>query len=75
MTSKDFMKLNPNSSLSEAKQELKEIQNTARKVDEALDKAFNKKLGTTNLQEFRNELKGIDLHTLYGQFSKAGAAG
>ena len=47
MTSKDFMKLNPDSSLSEAKRELKEIQDTARKVDEALDKAFNKKLGTT----------------------------
>jgi len=44
-------------------------------VENALEKAFNPKLNTINVERFKESLKGMDLTGLYSSFSKAGAAG
>ena len=75
MTSKDFMKINPGSSLSQAQKELQQIKKTARQVDEALDRAFSSKLGTINLTDFKRQLKGLNIDKIYSDFSKMGATG
>ena len=41
----------------------------------ALNKAFNKDLGTMNVVKFNKELQKLDLNRIHSDFSKAGAAG
>ena len=75
MTSKDFMKINPGTSLSQAEKELQQIKKTARQVDEALDKAFSPRLNSLNLGEFKKQLNGLNINKIYNDFSKMGATG
>lgn len=75
MTSKDFMKINPGSDLKKAETELQQIRKTVKQVDDALDKAFNSKLGTINLTKFKQQLHGLNINKIYSDFSKMGVAG
>ena len=75
MTSKDFMKINPGTSLSQAKKELQQIKKTAKQVDDALDNAFSPKLNSLNLGEFKKQLNGLNINKIYNDFSKMGATG
>lgn len=58
-------------------QSLKEAASTAKIVDEALEKAFNVNLGTTNLSKFNQELKknNLTIDQVRTKFSQAGQAG
>lgn len=76
LTNKDMMKMN-NSDLKTAMSDLNKIRSEAAKVEDALEKAFNTKLGTVNLQSFNRELSksNTSLQQVYSEFSKAGAVG
>lgn len=73
----DLQKANPTASFSNYSDELKEVQTTALLVEEALERAFNPKLGTVNLETFNNELKkdNLSLESIQSTFAKAGATG
>lgn len=58
-----------------AREILADIKEKAQQVEQALTKAFNTKLNTANIQEFKNQLKSLNIQDLYSSFSKAGAAG
>lgn len=70
----DLMKINE-TDISTAKSMLNSIRSDAGKVEEALQKAFNPKLNTVNLQKFKSQLKGLNVNQIYDSFSRAGAAG
>lgn len=70
----DIMKIN-DSDISSARQTLNSIQSDANKVESALQKAFNPKLNTVNIEKFKAELKGLNIDSIYTSFSRAGAAG
>ena len=67
----DIMKFN-NTSLSSAEKILKSIQEDANKVESALNKAFNTKLNTLNLQTFNRELAAAQtsIDKVYQSFSQ-----
>ena len=77
MTTKDFMKINPNLNLDQARTELSNIRNIAQTVEAALNKAFNPKLGTVNIKTFNQTLTDskTSVKEIYTNFSKAGVAG
>ena len=58
-------------------QQLKRIQQTAMKVDQALEQAFNVNLNSLNIKEFNAQLKqsGLSVNQVYSSFSKAGTEG
>lgn len=58
-----------------SREELVQIKTEALKVQAALTKAFNVKIGSINIQKFRNELKGLNLDKLYTDFSRLGSQG
>ena len=60
-----------------ARETLEEVKRSASQVEQALKKAFNPTLNTTNVTKFNQELKktGTDLNTVYQDFSKLGMAG
>lgn len=70
----DIMKIN-DTDIGRAREMFKDISTQAREVEKALQKAFNPKLNTVNIQEFKNALSGMDFSGLYANFQKAGAAG
>ena len=72
----DIMKFN-NTSLSSAEKILKSIQEDANKVESALNKAFNTKLNTLNLQTFNRELAAAQtsIDKVYQSFSQGGVVG
>ena len=73
----DLMKIN-NSNATEAAAALGKIKEQAAKVEIALQKAFNTKLGTTNIETFNKVLKqdlGSSIEQVHATFSKAGTAG
>ena len=76
-TKQAFDSVNAGKSFKDANYELIKIKAVASTVGEALDRAFNPKLGTINIQAFEKELKRT--HTtvdeIYQSFSKAGSAG
>lgn len=51
------------------------LQESASKLEAALDKAFNKDLGTLNIAKFNKELQKLDLHKIEKDMQAAGAAG
>ena len=55
--------------------ELLQVKNTATKVDEAFNKAFDTKLGRTNLQALNKELNKIGLNRIQQDFAKMGTVG
>lgn len=71
MTTADVSGLN----FSNARQELEDIQHSAKQLEGALDNAFNAKLGTVNLQRLNSELNKLDLNTISNNMSKLGAQG
>lgn len=77
LTSKDFLKINPGTSMKDVSTELSNINYTATTVEKALESAFNPKLETVNFSTFNNYLKqaGISVQDVYTNFSKAGAQG
>ena len=72
----DIMKIN-NSDINSASDALKSIQQDATKVENALNKAFNAKLNTINIQTFNKELSSSNLtiEKIHQSFSRAGVAG
>lgn len=64
-------------SITDARERLTEIQDTAGKVEEALTKAFNPKLNTVNITKFNTELanSGLTLEQIYKDFSQVGDVG
>lgn len=77
ITATQYQQSNPNVSknLKEASVELINIKKEAAQVENALNKAFNVKLGTANLEKFDKELKGLSLKQIHEDFSKLGPAG
>lgn len=72
----DIMKIN-NTDLNAASTALRQVQQDAEKVENALSKAFNAKLNTFNIQTFNKELASSNLTIAKVQqsFSRAGTAG
>lgn len=66
-----------NSTKEKATKDLLEIRETANTVEAALTAAFNPKLGITNIDTFKNNLKaaGTSIEQVRAAFDKAGGAG
>ena len=78
LTRSDFMRINVNTTnLREVDRELVEISSTASVVSEALEKAFNPKLNSINIQRFNQYLTeaNLTLDDVYSAFSKVGTQG
>lgn len=77
-TTEEYLKININQTdLNQVTKDLAEINYAASTVQNALDKAFNAKLDTFNIQTFNNYLKDADLtlDEVYSSFSKLGTQG
>ena len=59
----------------QAVKDLEEVKQTAKEVEKALDKAFNKNLGTLNVSKFNQELSKLGLENIYNKFNSIGSAG
>lgn len=59
----------------QAVNDLEKVKQTAKEVEKALDKAFNKNLGTLNVSKFNQELSKLGLKNIYNQFNSIGSAG
>ena len=72
----DLMKFNDND-IKKAEADLNQIQKEAQNVEKALKQAFNAKLGTINIDTFKNSLKQskTSIEQIYSALSKAGQAG
>ncbi len=72
----DIMNIN-NTDINKAREIFKQISGQARKVEQALTEAFNPKLGTINIQTFKNAIGNVDggLVKLHSTFAQAGAKG
>lgn len=55
--------------------ELKQVQDSIAQVEQALNRAFNQKLGTLNITQFNNQLKSLNLSRVQADFAKLGAQG
>ena len=55
--------------------ELQQVQGSITQVEQALNKAFNQKLGTLNITQFNNQLKSLDLSRVQADFAKLGSQG
>lgn len=77
MSTKDFLKVNPQINIEQAKQQLEKIKTTAKTVEAALKKSFNPKINSTNITTFNAELQksNLSLTEIYNDFSKAGLQG
>lgn len=74
----DMLKINPNlTGMKQAQQELLSIRKDASIVEDALEKAFNPKIGSINLSKFNQELKkeNKSIKDIYHSFNKAGVEG
>lgn len=76
LKSQDLMKIN-NTSIEQAREDLASILRTSARVNEALRKAFNPKLGTISFQGFNKNLQdsGLSIKYLETELAKAGATG
>ena len=78
LTRAQVLEINPElGDIKKAEAQLKEIRDDAVLVEKALEKAFNKDLGTLNIAKFNRTLKdsGKGLNDVYRSFTSAGAAG
>ena len=75
MTAKDLVNAGKFSNLHEAEQTLTRIKKGANDVQNALTRAFNTSLGTTNLTRFSNELQKINVNRLAADLNSVGATG
>ena len=73
LTEKDLININS----SKATEELNKIKNSAKAVEDALEKSFNIKLNTNNISVFNKELSksGYSLKDLAKEWKNAGVAG
>ena len=76
LTPKDIM-ATTGQTFGQAANNLREVRARAAQVEQALRKAFNPKLNTTNIEKFKQELglSGKSLRSLREQFSKIGPQG
>ena len=76
-TSAIFKEANKGLDVKDFTSELIKIKTVASSVESALEKAFNPKLGTVNVQSFNKALKeeNITIEQVYAAFSKMGATG
>ena len=58
-----------------SKTDLDSLTKSAKELESALNKAFNTNLGTLNVSKFNEELKSLDLNSIYKNFQAAGTAG
>lgn len=74
LTEEQYIKINPEVDLSNAKDELKSIKQDVSEFENIWKKAFNQKIGELNLTTFNKELKNsnVDLSNVYNQMSKLG---
>lgn len=75
MTTKDFLKINPQINTSLATQKLKEVQASAKAVEKAIYSAYNPKLNTTSLTKLNAELKTLNISKIYNDLGKVGTEG
>jgi len=77
MTTSQYQAVNPNASrdMQVALKELLEIKKEAGSVQDALEKAFNTNLGTTNITKFNQNLKQLDLNRICNDMQKLGVLG
>ena len=71
MTLKDFKLIKAEGTV----QELNEIKQSAKSLQDALEDSFNPKLGTVNVEKFSQSLKNIDIKRVETQFAQLGAKG
>ena len=72
-----FAAKNPTKTLDEVRERVTQIVGTADSVQDALDKAFNPRLGTVNIEKFWQELKKVDVtaEVIEKDFSEVDYAG
>ena len=72
----EIQKIKPGN-FSGTKKQLYDIQETAKKVEQAMEKAFNPTLNTTNIATFKSSLKdsGLTINQVKSDFSKLGVQG
>ena len=75
MSMSEFSALNPQLNFKEAEKQFLELRRETEKVKQALTEAFNVKLGTTNLTEFKQKLDAIDLGHFANTLNSAGVKG
>lgn len=75
ISSSKLLDLNKSLNVSEANMEASKLRATARDIESALEKSFNKKLGTTNIKTFREELNKIGIEKINKQLSSLGPTG
>ena len=71
LTHGDLIKINSKAT----QDDLKKLQDSAKAVGSALERAFNPNLGTLNVSKFNQELKKLNVDKLYKDFNIAGQAG
>lgn len=75
LSAEDLLKIGNTKDLSEAYSNLKNIKDEAEQIETALRKSFNQKLGIYNIEEFKKNLKGLDISSIGKDFEKAGTVG
>ena len=75
MSLAEFASLNPQLNLKDAEKQFSELRRGANKVKEALNDAFNVKIGTTNLTEFKQKLEAINLKGFVDTLNSVGPKG
>lgn len=71
LTQGDLIKINSKAT----KEDLKQLQDAAKAVGSALERAFNPNLGTLNVSKFNQELKKLNVDKIYKDFNIMGQAG
>lgn len=75
LSAEDLLKIGNTKDLSKAYSDLRNIKEEAEQIETALKKSFNQKLGVYNINEFKKNLKGLDISSIGKDFEKAGAVG
>ena len=75
LSAEDLLKIGDTKDLSKAYSDLRNIKEEAEQIETALKKSFNQKLGVYNIEEFKKNLKGLDVSSIGKDFEKAGAVG
>lgn len=75
LSAEDLLKIGNTKDLSKAYSDLRNIKEEAEQIETALKKSFNQKLGVYNIEEFKKNLKGLDISSIGKDFEKAGAVG
>lgn len=75
LSAEDLLKIGNTKDLNKAYSDLRNIKEEAEQIETALKKSFNQKLGVYNINEFKKNLKGLDISSIGKDFEKAGAVG